>query len=286
MQNPEQYQKSVITHTHVESSQVYLLDSTIGSEINLEQRVIQVIEAIRKRDPNGSIAVLARYRYLLKNTKDEVRSSFKNIKYWTFHGAKGLEADYCILIGFFQGKAGFPNQNKEEAVVEALLPSLDSFPHSEERRLLYVAITRAKKKCYIIADPMAPSEFISELLTPNYKIHIGSKTFEEQYRNIFKCPVCKAGYFKLKTGKFGNFYSCTSGIACTSKPRVCSKCGSPSIDTNSKRVCNNQGCNNQMKICEKCGRPMKLREGRFGQFWGCSGYGIQKDQCKHTAKHS
>ena len=42
------------------------------------------------------------------------------------------------------------NKNKEEAVVEALLPSLDTFEHSEERRLLYVGITRAKKKSYLI----------------------------------------------------------------------------------------------------------------------------------------
>ncbi|MHA3069889.1 MULTISPECIES: hypothetical protein [unclassified Acinetobacter] len=30
------------------------------------------------------------------------------------------------MIGFFQGKTGFPNQNKEDAVVDALLPALDN----------------------------------------------------------------------------------------------------------------------------------------------------------------
>jgi DNA helicase-4 len=285
MQNPEQYKKNVATHDIVDSSQVYLLDSKVGNENNLEERILQVLNTIKRNDPNGSVAILARYNYLIKNAREKINeTSHKNIKYWTFHGSKGLESDYCILVGFFQGKTGFPNANKDEAVIEALLPNLDTFPHSEERRLLYVAITRAKKKAYLIADPMAPSEFINELLTPKYKLHITSKTFEDKYRQIFKCPICTDGYFKLISGKFGNFYSCSSGSVCTSKPRICDKCGSPSLDTASKSICNNHDCRNETVICDRCGRPMKLRDGKFGNFFGCTGYGIKDDQCKNTRR--
>jgi DNA helicase-4 len=286
MRNPEQYKKNVTAHLKVDTPQVYLLDSKVGNQNALEDRVVQVLETIKANDLDGSIAILARYRYLLKNTKEKVndKTGYRNIKYWTFHGSKGLEADYCILIGFFQGKTGFPNMNKEEAVVEALLPSLDSFPHSEERRLLYVAITRAKHKSYLIADPMAPSEFINELLSPKYNIHIGSKTFKEKYRKIFKCPLCTDGYYRLISGKFGDFYSCTSGSVCISKPRVCVRCGAPSIDSQSKSICNNLDCKTEKPICERCGRPMKLRDGKFGKFLGCSGYGIKDDQCTGTRK--
>lgn len=287
MQNPEQYKKNVITHDYVDSSQVYLLDSKVDDVPNLEERVVQILKAIRNNDSAGSIAILARYNYLIKNAKDRLsrEREASGVRYWTFHGSKGLEADYCILVGFFQGKTGFPNENKEEAVVEALLPSLDTYPHSEERRLLYVAITRAKKKSYLIADPMAPSEFIVELLSPKYKLHIASKTFEERYRSTFKCPVCTTGHFRLLSGKFGEFYSCSSGSICRSNPRKCDKCGAPSIDGEEKSVCNNSSCRNELNICERCGRPMRLRDGKFGQFWGCSGYGIQHDQCKHTRKY-
>lgn len=284
MQNPEQYKKNVITHTRVNNSQVYLLDSNVDNENKLDERIIQVIRTIRENDSIGQIAVLARYNYLLKNAKEKIISAIpsENIMYWSFHGSKGLEAEYCILVGFFQGKTGFPNMNKEDAVVEALLPSLDTFPNSEERRLLYVALTRAKKQSYLIADPMAPSEFINELLTPKYDLHIQSKTFEDKYRKIFKCPVCTDGYFRLIAGKFGNFYGCTSGSVCTSKPRVCEKCGSPSLDTRTKSICNNHDCRNEKEICDRCGRPMKLSNGKFGQFLGCTGFGIKDDQCKNT----
>ena len=286
MENPEQYRKDVVTAEVSNTPQVFLLDSKIGNKSELEERTCQIIAKILANEPKAKIAVLARYNYLLSNTRDRVRDKkiSGDIKYWTFHSSKGLEADHCILIGFFQGKTGFPNENKEETVVEALLPSLDTFNHSEERRLLYVAITRARKKCYILGDPTAPSEFIIELLSPKYNLHIGSKTFEEQYRKIFKCHLCTPGYYRLLDSKFGPFYSCSSGSSCRSKPRICDKCGSPSLDQRGVSVCNNVNCRHEMKICSVCGRPMKLRDGKYGKFWGCSGFGLSEDSCKHTER--
>jgi len=287
MENDEQYKKYIKTHTKVYDSQVYLLDSKINSKINsMPLKTIQIIKKIREKDPTSSIAILSRYNYLIKETKEEVNANKLqgNVKFWTFHGSKGLEADYCILIGFAQGKTGFPNENKEDEVVEALLPSLDSYPYSEERRLFYVALTRAKQKSYIIADPTAPSDFINELISPKYDVHIVSDTFKEAHRKIFKCPCCSDGYFKKLDGKFGDFYVCSSKQACLNKPRVCKSCGSPSIDNAHNSICRNPYCGNKQKICPKCARPMALRDGKFGQFYGCSGYGLKDDQCKQTVR--
>ena len=287
MKNPEQYKKNVITHTQVDESCVHLYDSYINNdnqqESNISLKALEIYQNIRNKHPEATIAILARYRYLLKEAKETIQDP--NVKFWTFHGSKGLEADYCILLGFFQGKTGFPNNNKEEAVVEALLPTLDDFPHSEERRLFYVALTRAKKESYLIADNKAPSEFINELLSPQFDIDIVSNGFKERYRKIFKCPMCSTGYFALRKGKYGEFYSCTSGSVCSSSPRVCTKCGSPSVDSADMSICQNPYCANTFPICERCGRPMRLREGRFGKFWGCSGYGIKDDPCSKTRKY-
>ena len=149
---------------------------------------------------------------------------------------------------------------------------------------MYVGVTRAKKKSYLIADPMACSSFINELLAPIYDLHIASPTFKEKYRKVFKCPICEAGYFKQYTGKFGVFYKCTSGKACLSNPRTCQKCGSPSIDGKTKSTCNNSNCKESINICDICGRVMRQRESKYGLFWGCSGFGVKNDQCKHTQK--
>lgn len=284
MKNPEQYRKEVRTQVQDNQSNVHLLDTCAGSRYDLNERIVQTVNRIRQNDSVGSIVILARYNYLLTEAKARIRMEKKlsDIKYWTFHKAKGLEADYCILVGFIQGKMGFPNMNKENAVIEALLPSLDKYPHSEERRLFYVAITRARKKCYIIADPMAPSSFINEILTTEYNLHIASSSFEERFRKTFKCPVCTDGYFKITLGKYGDYYSCTTGPVCNSHPRKCEKCGAPSIDDRGKSVCNNESCRNEKVICDRCGRPMKIRESRFGKFLGCTGYAMKDDQCKNT----
>jgi DNA helicase-4 len=247
--------------------------------------VKEVVQKIRTNDPDSKIAIIARYNYLLKETKTVLWSEKlkEKIEFWSFHKSKGLEADYCILIGFFQGKSGFPNENRDDAIIEALLPSLDSYPHSEERRLLYVGITRAKNKCYIIANPTSPSDFVTELLAPKYELNIASKAFQKQFRIMFKCPRCGDGYFSLIKGKFGKFYSCSSGKGCgVGKARVCTECSAPSTDTRSSSNCQNVACGNQMRICEICGRPMKRRNGKSGEFWGCSGYGIKEDRCTHT----
>nr|WP_306288181.1 ATP-binding domain-containing protein [Pseudoalteromonas sp. WY3] len=63
--------------------------------------------------------------------------------------------------------------------MEALLPSQDTFAYSEERRLLYVGLTRAKHKAYLIADAKQQSLFVKELINDNYPIHIASTLFSK-----------------------------------------------------------------------------------------------------------
>ena len=286
MRNPEQYTKNIETHDKVDGSRVYLLDERVGEELSLIKKVSKTIATIRKNAHDQSIAVLARYNYLLDQCREENEDvGIENIKYWTFHGAKGLEADNCIIIGFFQGKSGFPNYKQDEAVREALLPLEDSFLHSEERRLLYVALTRSRERSYLIADSTAPSEFILELLAPNFGLNIVSDKFEESYRRMFKCPKCSLGYFVMRKGKYGEFYSCSSGRSCNIHPRKCEKCGAPSLDQRKQSLCNNGNCKHSINICAKCGRPMRIRESQFGKFWSCSGFGIKDDQCKYTERY-
>lgn len=288
MENPEQYRKEVETSFVSNNSHVYLLDTLVDGTPSVDERVAQVVKTIRKNDSNGSIAILSRYNYLLSNARArlEVDELSQDVDYWTFYKSKGLEADYCILIGFSQGKTGFPNENKGLYIVEALLPTLDAFPHSEERRLLYVGLTRARKNSYLIADPHGTSIFIRELLSPKYDLHIASESFKERYQNIFKCPKCEHGFLRLYTGKHGSFYRCTTGLGCRVKPRLCTTCGAPSIDTWFKSICNNSDCRGETPICDKCGRPMRKRQGKYGEFWGCSGYGIDEDPCRNTRKLS
>jgi DNA helicase IV len=279
MKNPEQHQKDINTLVPVSSPQVYLLTDNLDPQ--------RIIDVIRSKDPDGNIAVLARYNFLLNEVREKLSTNLgnHNVKYWTFHRSKGLEVDYCILLGFKQGGSGFPTENKSDEAVEALLPSLDGFLYSEERRLMYVALTRAKKKTYLLADPLAPSVFIDELIFQDYDVLINSVLFKEKYRSIFKCMKCTDGYLIRKPSKFKSdfFYSCNTYPGCHVIIQECPRCQAPMEDNNLRRKCKNPDCQKEIPVCPKCYRPLKLRSGRFGQFWGCSGYAAKPpNQCKFS----
>ena len=69
----------------------------------------------------------------------------------------------------------------DDPVLEMLLAHADSYPNSEERRLFYVAMTRAKEHTYFISNEVYQSKFISE---------IENKTEDEADK---KCPKCFYG---------------------------------------------------------------------------------------------
>ncbi|MEQ5808704.1 UvrD-helicase domain-containing protein [Alteromonas sp. NFXS44] len=176
MENPEQFRKSIDTHTKTDTPQIFLLDDKPGKENGVYERIAEVVSKIRSNEPESTVAVIARYNFLLDEAKHALskQNLNNNVRFWSFHKSKGLEADHCILIGFSGGKNGFPGSGREDGLIEALLPSSDTYPHAEERRLMYVGLTRAKHKCYIIADIVSPSEFVTELLCPKYNVSVAS----------------------------------------------------------------------------------------------------------------
>ncbi len=72
----------------------------------------------------------------------------------TAHGTKGLEFDHVAVIGLDAGR--FPSRR---SVTESEDPARAL---EEERRLAYVAWTRARRSLTLVYDPLAPSEFLLE----------------------------------------------------------------------------------------------------------------------------
>ncbi|KIA96588.1 hypothetical protein OC25_02300 [Pedobacter kyungheensis] len=85
------------------------------------------------------------------------------IAFYTAHGSKGLTCDYAILLGLDSGIFGFPSEIADDPVLDVLLEDSGSYDNAEERRLFYVALTRARHKVYLMYSKRNPSKFIREL---------------------------------------------------------------------------------------------------------------------------
>lgn len=98
----------------------------------------------------------------------------RKIEYLTVHKSKGLEADYVIILQCNKDVYGFPSLISDNPVLNYVLTQNDQYPYGEERRLFYVAITRAKCKTFVLYDRHSPSTFVDEFLHPE-------NTTEESY---------------------------------------------------------------------------------------------------------
>lgn len=140
----------------------YKSENSLEAEIRLEnlEEFKSITQEFENRDGVTSLEDFLMEISLLTDV-NEYRDEQDQVNLMTIHAAKGLEFDYVFVVGLEEGI--FPHINS----------LLDSKELEEERRLCYVALTRAKKKLYIInarrrmlfgRDQInPPSRFISEI---------------------------------------------------------------------------------------------------------------------------
>ncbi|WP_315314493.1 DNA helicase IV [Pantoea vagans] len=153
-QNPQQLAKPLNSVTKGNKKSISLL-----AEDQLEA-LLNKLSGYAK--PEERILLLARYHYLRPELLDKARTRWPklNLEFMTIHASKGQQADYVILLGLQQGKEGFPTEVCESIIEQGLLPQPEAFPDAEERRLAYVALTRARQQVFLMFDKAAPSPFV------------------------------------------------------------------------------------------------------------------------------
>ncbi|MCF8366388.1 MAG: UvrD-helicase domain-containing protein [Bacteroidales bacterium] len=107
----------------------------------------------------------------------------------TIHGAKGLEARAVFIIGLTEGYGGFPDIWMEDRIYQIIKPSKHDLLIEEERRLFYVAITRAKDDLYLITEKGNESSFLKEI--PDQFTFRTSQPFKAVIDEIKQCSKCK-----------------------------------------------------------------------------------------------
>ena len=81
----------------------------------------------------------------------------------TIHAAKGLEAKVVFILGLSEGSGGFPDIWLEDRIFQVIKKANHDLLLEEERRLFYVAITRAKEKLFLITEKGNESSFLKEI---------------------------------------------------------------------------------------------------------------------------
>ena len=94
----------------------------------------------------------------IESAKKSVRVAFCSM-----HKSKGITRDIVFVINMNSGEKGMPSTRADEPILATMLAKADNFPLAEERRLFYVAITRAKEKTIIVSERGKISEFVKEI---------------------------------------------------------------------------------------------------------------------------
>ena len=112
--------------------------------------------------------IILKNRKLEKNIVNNENTNKMNISYMTMHRSKGLECDDVIIINLKDEALGFPSKIEQDKILEYIRKDTKKDFLDEERRLFYVALTRAKKNVYLFTPRKKASVFVKELLK-NYK---------------------------------------------------------------------------------------------------------------------
>lgn len=130
---------------------------------NVEFCVSKVRELIKEGIQGDDILFLYRRSKMFAPYFYKFRNENIKIQAKTIHGAKGLEARVVFIIGLTEGNGGFPDIWLEDRIFQVIKKANHDLLLEEERRLFYVAITRAKEKLFLITEKGNESGFLKEI---------------------------------------------------------------------------------------------------------------------------
>jgi DNA helicase-4 len=209
-----------------------------------------------------TVMLLGRYWSDRPPQLEQWRGQFQDVldvEFRTAHGSKGLEAEYVFVLNVIEGMKGFPSQIEDDPVLQLAMPAPDLFPFAEERRLFYVAMTRARKQVRFLTTNENPSRFLVELVASKDLVIEAVKGEAPE-----PCPKCRTGVLVRRNGSHGAFFSCSRLAQCDYKRNSAVAIPAPvvrkhKIDARPGDLC---------PVCRQ-GR-MERKTGRYGAFVGCS----------------
>jgi DNA helicase-4 len=131
-----------------------------------------------------------------------------------------FEADHVVVLSLFRGRTGFPSEIVDDPLLSLVSPEAEPFENAEERRVMYVALTRARKTVTLMTSASKQSGFVTELLEdPEYGVNGG-----EQQQN-HTCGECGGHFLAFPTKDGRTWYRCEHSDLCGFSLNACQACG-------------------------------------------------------------
>lgn len=167
-----------------------------------------------KPGPSGEVEVdvLGRYNFDRDTMPTKLPRQLK-VTFRTVHSSKGLEADFIVLPNVSSGTYGFPSEVVDDPILSLAMTEADAYPHAEERRLFYVALTRARRHVTLIGVEGRESAFVVELLKDK-RLELSSLSTVELSE---PCPSCGRGTLVERRRRSDGkpFEGCSAFPTCT-----------------------------------------------------------------------
>lgn len=240
MANPQQLQKTLCSHHGSQGELPFCVVFQRGDNLRTAlQTACQDIVRQQAGIP-ASVFILGRHHHNKPPFFQQVCANLQrhhiSVEYFTAHASKGKETDYVIVIGLEAGEYGFPSNVSDDPVMKMVLRQAESYEYAEERRLFYVAVTRARQRVYLIAprdnlSPFVEQDILDGKLDVCERCRKGALILipeEEAGFQVYRCtlcrweaercPCCGLGHLSEKIGAYGAFLGCSRwnrGKGCT-----------------------------------------------------------------------
>jgi DNA helicase-4 len=191
-------------------------DGSAGLEQECEASLEEINRGPGRRMSEAAVFILGRYRHQRPTALDRWQKQFAgslDISFRTIHSSKGLQADYVIVLGLSAGRYAFPSETTDDPLFQLVMPVPEDYDSAEERRLFYVAATRAKHGVYLLGSSGNPSAFLTELIEDDaLRDHLRFEQVSEV--ELETCPKCGRGKLRRRNGRFGEFMGCSNYPIC------------------------------------------------------------------------
>lgn len=165
LRNPAQIDKKIVPAGTATEPAIRVVTVSKGEDEGKLNEVLGALSAsVAPEAKATTVLLLGRYRFVEPDLR-VLRRRFPTLKisFRTIHASKGLEADHVILLNADSGRTGFPSEIVDDPLLSLVSPEEEGFENAEERRVMYVAMTRARDTLTILASNARPSSFVTEL---------------------------------------------------------------------------------------------------------------------------